>query len=139
MQAKPVCELATKFDSYPPALRARLLALRTLVLSVAAESAQIADVVESLKWGEPSYAVKGGSPVRLCSHAKRPEHYALFFNCNTKLVDTFKELYRDKLQFDGNRAIVFHLNDDVPQHAVKHCIALALRYHKVKHLPLLGA
>jgi hypothetical protein len=32
-----------------------------------------------------------------------PEQYAMYFHCKTKLVDTFKELYRDVFKFEGNR------------------------------------
>lgn len=64
--------------------------------------------------------------------------YAMYFHCKTKLVDTFKELYKDKFTFEGNRAIVFNINDKVSVNELKHCISLSLTYHKIKHLPLLG-
>ncbi len=63
---------------------------------------------------------------------------AMYFNCNSKLVDSFKQVYPDILEYSGNRAIVFHRANPVPVQAVKHCIATALQYHKLKHLPLLG-
>jgi hypothetical protein len=62
----------------------------------------------------------------------------MYFNCRTKLVDTFRELYRDQFKFYGNRAIVFHEGDEIPIDALKHCILLALTYHRRKHLPMLG-
>ena len=37
-----------------------------------------------------------------------------------------------------NRAIVFDETDELPVDELKYCILLALRYHRVKHLPLLG-
>ena len=37
------------------------------------------------------------------------------------------------------RAIVFGETDEFPVDELKHCISLALTYHRVKHLPLLGA
>ena len=110
-----------------------------LILEVAAAHADIDGLEETLKWGEPSYLTNGGSTIRIGWKKSRPDNYAMYFNCNTKLVDTFKELYSDLFEFEGNRAIVFHRNDAVPARAVKHCIELALRYHKIKHLPLLGA
>mgnify|MGYP003144441943 CR=1 FL=1 len=67
-----------------------------------------------------------------------PEHIAVYFKCTSKLVPTFKSLYKDKFNFEGNRAIVFQLKDKIPVKELKHCIALALTYHKIKHLPLLG-
>ena len=41
-------------------------------------------------------------------------------------------------KFDGNRAIVFDKSDKLPSTELKHCISLALTYHSVKHLPMLG-
>lgn len=129
----------SKFRSYPGEMRRKLLFLRQLITEVASETPGIGDIEEALKWGEPSYLAKGGSTVRIGWKANRPEYYAMYFNCNTKLVDTFKELYAESFNFEGNRAIVFHREDEVPSQALKHCIALSLQYHKLKSLPLLGA
>jgi hypothetical protein len=54
-------------------------------------------------------------------------------------VDTFKGVYGDVFKYEGSRAIAFEMNDTIPTKELKHCINLALRYHKLKHLPLLGA
>lgn len=130
--------VAKTFQSYPEDIRRNLLNLRQLILDVASDTADIGNLDETLKWGEPSYLAKGGSTVRIGWKNSRPEHYAVYFNCNTKLVDTFKEVYSDTFNFEGNRAIVFHQKDTLPAEALRHCIALALQYHKLKHLPLLG-
>ena len=63
----------------------------------------------------------------------------MYFKCTSKLVSTFKEVYGDKFSYEKNRTIVFKLDDDVPEKELKHCISLALTYHLVKNLPLLGA
>ena len=131
-------EVKTKFDSYPEDVREKLQQLRALVLEVAAEE-NLGTVEESLKWGQPSYRTKDGSPLRIDWKPKVPEEYAMYFNCSTRLVDTFRELHRDELQFQENREITFNLGETLPEQAVKQCISIALKYHKVKHLPLLGA
>lgn len=112
--------------------------IREMILAEAKENG-LGEVEETLKWGEPSYLVKGGSTVRYDWKEKSPDQYAIYFNCNTKLVDTFKELYGDKFRFEGNRAIVFGIKDFLHKKELKHCIKLTLTYHKVKHLPMLGA
>lgn len=127
------------FDQYPPSVRTQLLQLREWVLSVAAETDGLNKLEETLKWGEPSYLTKHGSTVRMDWKEKNPEQFALYFKCTSKLVPTFKALYPDKFNFEGDRAIVFKLDDELPEAEVKHCISLALTYHKIKHLPLLGA
>ena len=127
-----------RFDEYPENARIRLEELRSLVFRIAAEL-ELGSVQESLKWGEPSYSVKIGSPLRMDWKSSSPDHYYLFFHCQTKLVDTFRELYGDVLEFQGNRAIVLSLFAPLPEATIKHCLELALTYHQRKHLPLLGA
>ncbi len=122
------------FSAYPTDIQAKLLMLRQLIL----DSSDI-ELEETLKWGEPSYLCPHGSTIRIGYKPAYPEQFALYFNCKSKLVDTFKELYHDRLQFEGNRAIIFNLNDDIDIKALQHCIQLALNYHKIKHFPLLGA
>ena len=131
--------VARKLQAYPEHIRSRLMQLRELIFDVAAGNPDIGDLEETLKWGEPSYIAKQGSTVRMGWKESRPDHFAVYFNCNTKLVDTFQEVYSDSFNFEGNRAIVFHHEDALPTEALEHCILLSLRYHKVKHLPLLGA
>jgi hypothetical protein len=131
-------EIEEKFSRYPKHIKPLILQLRELVFSIA-ESLNIKDVDETLKWGEPSYHVKGGSPVRIDWKPKSPDRYYLFFHCQTKLVDTFRELYSDSLEFEGNRAIVLRVDKDPPLELLRHCLELAMKYQSIKHLPLLGA
>ncbi|MGR5498178.1 DUF1801 domain-containing protein [Vibrio diabolicus] len=126
-----------RFDEYPDNARVRLEELRNLVFQVASEL-ELGEVDETLKWGEPSYSVKTGSPLRMDWKLKSPNNYYLFFNCQTKLVDTFRELYGDELVFQGNRAIVLTLSKPLPETVIKSCLELALSYHQRKNLPLLG-
>lgn len=46
---------------------------------------------------------------------------------------------KEELTFDGNRAIVLKVAVKLPVNELKHCITLALTYHRVKHLTLVGA
>ncbi|GHA16153.1 hypothetical protein GCM10008090_27440 [Arenicella chitinivorans] len=131
--------VADVFSSYPESAALKLLALRHLLLQTADSVVGLDNVTETLKWGEPSYLCPTGSTVRMDWKPKSPEHYALYFHCQTTLVETFRELYRDELEFDGKRAILFHLKAQLPTTAVAHCIELALSYHHRKRLPLLGA
>ncbi|HHF3227209.1 TPA: DUF1801 domain-containing protein [Vibrio alginolyticus] len=126
-----------RFDEYPKHVRIRIEELRNIVLTIASEL-KLGEVEESLKWGEPSYSVKTGSPVRMDWKQKTPSRYYLFFNCQTKLVDTFHELYSDSLEFQGDRAIILSLSAPLPEASIKTCLELALTYQKRKNLPLLG-
>lgn len=130
-------DIQAKFDSYPKNAREKLERVRQLILTVAAENA-LGHVEETLKWGEASYLAKGGTPVRIDWKPKDPGVIKIFFHCQTRLIETFKELYRNEFEYEGQRAIVLPLSANLKQVPLGHCIGLAMRYHDLKHLPRLG-
>lgn len=131
-------EVEQLLDSYPIQAKDKLLQLRKLILDTAHETDGLEKLMETTKWGEPSYVTKTGSTIRMDWKEKAPDKFYLFFICSTELVNTFRVIFGDELQFEGNRAIVLNLKEDLPTSALKRCIQLALNYHKLKHLPLLG-
>ena len=131
-------EVELVFNNYPDLIRKKILYLRSLVLEAASEMEGISNLEETLKWGEPSYLAKNGSTIRIDWKKNKPDQYAIYFKCTSKLVPTFKLLYKEIFRFEGNRAIIFQVEDDIPEVEVKKCITAALTYHKVKHLPTLG-
>ncbi|WP_136466602.1 DUF1801 domain-containing protein [Flagellimonas onchidii] len=136
IQSNPA--VASVFDNYPDAVRSKMEALRQLVLQVAQETPEITKLEETLKWSEPSYLAPKGSTLRMDWKAKAPRQYALYFQCSSMLVNTFKMVYGNTFSYEGNRAIVFQLEDELPMEELKNCIRTTLQYHKVKHLPSLG-
>ncbi|MCB4799512.1 DUF1801 domain-containing protein [Neotamlana laminarinivorans] len=126
------------FNNYPEHVKPKMDKLRCLVLQTASEIKDLKHLEETLKWGEPSYLTKNGSTLRIDWKPKTPNQYAMYFQCTTQLVSTFKILYKNTLTFQANRAIIFNLNSTFPELEIKQCITLALTYHKVKHIPLLG-
>jgi len=131
-------EVAEVFSGYPEHIRRKMMFLRQLVLVTASETEGVGNVEETLKWGEPSYLTKSGSTIRMDWKKAKSNQYAMYFHCKTKLVDTFRELYRGTFKFEGNRAIVFNEDDEIPVIELKHCISLSLTYHRKKHLSMLG-
>lgn len=131
-------DVKNKLDSYPEHIKPCIEQLRQLVFSVAMED-NIGEIDECLKWGELSYISKVGSTLRIDWKSNSPEQYKMYFHCQTKLVETFKELYPIQFNFDKNRAIVFKTGDEIAVAELSHCISMTLRYHQIKHLPLLGA
>lgn len=127
-----------KFESYPKNIAVLLNNIRDLIYSVAKQDG-ICDITEILKWGEPSYISKIGSTIRFDWKAKYPHQYCIYFNCKTSLVETFKEIYGDIFTYEGNRAIIFQIDQTLPIKELAHCISMSLRYKKIKHLDLLGA
>ena len=122
-------KVAEVFNNYPEDMRIKLMFLRQLILETASEIEGVNKLEETLKWGEPSYLTENGSTIRMDWKKTYPEQCAMYFHCKTKLVDTFKELYRDVFKFEGNRAILFNETDEIPVKELKHCIALSLTYH----------
>ena len=136
IQTSPGVELV--FNNYPGFVRKKILNLRRLVLDAANEIQGVTVVEETLKWGEPSYIVKNGSTIRIDWKKKTPDQYAIYFKCTSRLVPTFKMVYKDTFKYEGNRAIVFQIDDDIPEAELKSCLTAGLSYHKVKQLPMLG-
>ena len=130
--------VAPKFATYPEEVLPRLQRLRGLIVEVAAADPGILYLEETLKWGEPSYLVRGGSTLRVDWKPRAPDRYAMYFKCTSRLVETFREVFGERLQYEKNRAIVLRLDEDPPEAELRACIATALHYHGRKQLPLLG-
>ena len=124
-----------KLESYPPDIKEKLNDLRDLILETAGEVEGLEILEETLKWGELSYVTKKGSTIRMDWKQKTPDQYALYFNCNTRLVETFKFVYGNTFQYQKNRAIIFDFHQKIPEDQLKGCIRMALDYHNLKALP----
>ena len=127
--------VAAVFKAYPPGLRPRLTALRELVFDTAAKTDGVGPLEETLKWGQPSYLTAesgSGTTIRIDRLKNRDDGYAIYFHCQSGLVDTFREIYPDTFAYEGNRAIVLAAKDRLPVRALGHCIALALTHHARK-------
>jgi len=131
-------KVETVFSNYPDFVRAKMQYLRKLVIETAEETEGISNLEETLKWGEPSFLTKNGSTLRMNWKEKAPNQYAMYFKCTSRLVDTFRLVFDHTFEFEGKRAIVFQLDQKVPEAELKECIKASLTYHKVKHLMTLG-
>jgi hypothetical protein len=123
--------VGAKFAAYPQAARRRLLELRDLIFAVADSIDSAGELQEVLKWGEPAYLTKNGSgsTIRIDWKAKHPNQYALYFNCRTNLVESFRTMFPNDFVFEGNRALVLPLAVAPPQDALALCIEASLTYH----------
>ncbi|MEO8560233.1 MAG: DUF1801 domain-containing protein [Rhodospirillales bacterium] len=125
-------DVAAAFRAYPAPVRAKLMKLRQMILDTAAKTDGVGKLDETLKWRQPSYLPaqsKSGTTIRV-DQVKDAPKYALYFHCQTNLVETFRRLYPDDMSYVGNRSIEFALDDKVPDKALRHCIVLALTYHR---------
>lgn len=115
-----------------------MIKVRCLVHETAGEFDDFGTIEETLKWCEPSFVTKNGSTLRMDWKDRAPEQFAIYFKCTSLLVPTFKRVYGDLFTYENDRAILFGLDQELPESELKQCIAATLRYHKVKKLPNLG-
>ncbi len=119
------------FGAYPKPVQAKLLALRRLIFETAKATKGVGALEETLKWGQPSYLTpetKSGSTIRIDQVKPEAGQVAVYFHCQTNLVETFRQLYPE-LSYGGNRSILLNAGDKLPAVALRHCVALALTYH----------
>jgi hypothetical protein len=123
--------ISAVLNAYGKPVRDRLLALRQLIFATARTTKGVGSLEEALKWGQPSYLTtesKSGSTIRIDGVKAVANRYAIYFHCQTNLVETFRELYPE-LHYGGNRSILLDAADDPPEAALRHCVGLALTYH----------
>lgn len=129
--------VAAIIDDWDADNRKSGLALRTLIFQTAASISQVGVLLETLKWNQPAYLTQetgSGSTIRL-GVSRGGNKLALYFHCQTSLVETFRLHYSDRLVFENNRAILLDPAEALPTAALEHCIALALTYHLKSDAP----
>lgn len=125
-----------KFNTYPNHIRPKMESLRNLIYEVAKTTDGVGELEETLKWGEPAYLTpetNSGTTIRIDWKPKSPDQIAMYVNCNTTLIETFRSLLGNDLDFEGNRAIVFPVEKPIPKRQLMICIKMALRYHLDKN------
>ena len=138
IEIKQDSQVDHKFESYPSSVRPKLEHLRNLIVETASENESTDKLEVTLKWGEPTFKVKKGSPVRIDWKPKAPDQYAMYFICTTSLVETFRMVYGDTFKYEKNRALIFNLEEPIPEKELKDCINMALNYQSLKEKPFLG-
>jgi hypothetical protein len=114
-------------------IRRKLMALRRIIFDTAAATDGVGKLKETLKWGEPAYVtaeIGSGSTIRIDWKKAKPKQYAMYFNCQTSLVESFRTAFPSELNFEGNRAIVFDEDEVIPVQALELCIAASFTYHR---------
>lgn len=131
---RPIADarVARHFETCPVGIRKKLFELRELIFDTAAATQGVGEIEETLKWGEPAYVTaqsKSGSTIRIDWKKAQPEQYAMYFHCQTNLIETFRTVFPNDFNYIGNRSIVFNETDTVPMDTLAFCIAAALTYH----------
>lgn len=116
--------------NYEEPYHSYLVQIRTLIYTIAAENKDIGEITESLKWGQPTYSTlksKSGTPIRM---DRLNDQVAIYFHCQTSLIENFRELFANDLQFLNNRAILLNPLEPLPLNEIRFCLSSALLYHK---------
>lgn len=115
------------FDSFPPARAAELRAVRDLILELAAGDPEIGDIVQEVKWQQPSFATrpKTGTPLRL-GLAKNGS-IAVFVHCQTRLMADLGAGFHELQPLGARGVAIPDLRRAEPE--LRRFILGALRYH----------
>ncbi|WGW04803.1 DUF1801 domain-containing protein [Tropicibacter oceani] len=122
--------VAPAFEAFPERERSALLAIRSRILSLAAEDPRIGPLHESLKWGQPSYASKVGTPLRL--GLPKSGGVAIFCHCQTRVIADHRALFGTAFRYDGNRALLIDPDSPPDPQALDALIRSALTYRLKK-------
>lgn len=128
-------KIQAALDAQPAAIRAGLMSLRKLILDTARKTPGVGPITEDLRWGQPSFltlATRSGSTIRINGFRDDPDRFAVFFHCQSGLIDQFRTIYGDTLVFVGKRAIACRVGEPLPMDELAHCISLALTHHARK-------
>lgn len=123
------------FDRYSEKTRQKLMDLRQLIIEVAAETKGVGELQETLKWGQISYLTvspRSGTTIRIDEYHPDTQQIAMYVHCQTSLVETFRQMYSDDFQYEGNRAVIWNELSEIQIDILKHFIELALTYHSGK-------
>lgn len=127
--------IAAAVSRYPAPVQAQLFQIRDLIFAVATETDGVGPLTEMLKWGEPAYLTdvsRSGTTIRLGVSRSAPDHCAVFVNCQTTLIGTFRAHFADDFAFEGNRALIIPNAGDFPREPLALCLRAALTYHRQK-------
>lgn len=116
------------FNTYSSDAKKKLLEIRQLIFDTNKELSSSEKIIESLKWNQPTYTAKEGTPIRIDTFGT--DKIAIFFHFQTNIIEQFREMFSDSLEFSKNRAIVLTLTEDIPKNDLKLCIQMGLTYHK---------
>lgn len=128
----PFSDIAVEnaFMAFPVDAREKLLKLRALIFDVAADTPEAGSLIETLKWGQPSYLTptRSGTTIRL--GAPKGGGVAIFTHCQTTVLSDFQAQFGDAFAFDGNRALLLPMSGALQTRPLRLLIKSALIYHK---------
>ncbi len=123
-------KVATAFAAIPKPEQSMAFTLRDLIFDVAKETPQAGQIMETLKWGQPSYvtpATKSGSTLRI--GLAKGGGVGIFAHCATSIISTYAATFPDTDRIEGNRAVIFRNPDEIVSDRLRLLIRHGLTYH----------
>ena len=118
------------FDKFPEDVRGGLLELREMIFKVAARTPGVGKIQETLKWKQPSYLTpetKSGSTLRL--GLPKEGCFAIYTHCQTTILSDFQTIFPNDFVYEGNRAVHFRSDENLPLDRLEMLVKSALTYH----------
>ena len=111
--------------------------MRNLILQTADSLPEIGPVEEALRWGQPSYISRKGTPLRL--GVPKSARFGLFVHCQSRVIPNYLEHYPAWDRVEGTRALLFdHPNQIEPlRHGwlIRHALTYKVKAVKAGHAP----
>lgn len=130
----PFRNISDIIASYPAPAKTRFLQIRDVVFDCA-EKLDVGPLEETLKWGEPAYltpVTRAGSTLRIAWKASNPDEIGLYVNCQTTLVEQFRDQFANVFRFEGNRGVFLPCIGRLPTNEVASLVGSVLTYHRNK-------
>ena len=121
-------EAETVFAAFDDRARGVLLTIRDMIFDVAAVTEDAGQVVEQIRWGQPSFATrpKTGTPMRL--GVTDAGHCAIFVHCQSRMMADAPVSFAALTPMGARGVEVRDLNDaSIPE--LRAFIRAALTYH----------
>lgn len=115
--------VAKVINSYPAPVRAKVMAMRALILATAASTDGVGAREETLKWGEPAYLTSRNRPGSTVHLAWRPSAPGTHVHLSSTRRPLMSGGDRCAFQNIANRASDFAI-DAVAKYAARHASAL---------------
>ena len=120
-----------RISDWPQPVQTCFAKIRACILD-AATGTRAAPLVETLKWGEPSWLPakpRIGSTLRVSWSDARPGNIGLYVNCQSTLAEDIRTIYPQTFDYEKHRVLWLPLDAPFPAEAVRHVASMVLLYH----------
>ncbi|GHA59542.1 hypothetical protein GCM10008927_26370 [Amylibacter ulvae] len=119
-------QIEQAYASFPENVHEGANRLRDLILTTGAQLADVDNITECLRWGQPSYISPIGTALRI--GVPKSGGFGLFTHCQSNVISNFTQTFGPDFRFDGNRGVLFETENDIQPDKLRLMIEHALTY-----------